>query len=481
MKKIFKEAFYANTNANAQKRNFARRMLFCMGLVAFIAIGFTAMSINKNTSAGDIVNGLSMAVTPLVLTKGANETDEQFAERQLLQRVKEVAAEELEKFKTANPTFDVSKITNIETALKELSTKAELNALKNQLEEIGLTVKGLTEKGENTGKRMSVKEWLKENVATIKQIANRVSEKELVSKALLLRSAIDGNQNAFDLPEIGQIATRKLSLYDIFPKLQLGTGNHNGTIRYYDWDEATIARAAAAVAEGAAFPESTAKFKKYSISVQKIGDTLPVTEEFFEDEQLFAAELEMFLRTNVDLEVDRQLYEGDGTGNQIIGIKSSIDAYTLPAAGSIVAPNLYDLAVKVAEQITTTGGSKFSPDVMLANSATINRMKLTKDANQNYVLPPFVSREGNQVSTMIVIPCDIMEDNEMIIGDRRFGRIYEIAGLTISKGTVGSQFTEDEMTLKVRKRLAFLVRNCDAGAFRLVEDIDAALTALTLV
>ncbi len=407
-------------------------------------------------------------------------TPEQKAEADLIAKIKTSVATDLDAFKAANPAVKAEKITDIENALKELSSKTDLQALKTQLEEIGMTVKGLTEKG-LPGKNLSLKDAIKEQIALVKQIANKSTEKDLVLKVLVQRSAIDGNENAFDLPEIGQIATRRLSLYDIFPKLQIGIGNHNGVVRYYDWDEATIARAAAPVAEGAPFPESTAKFKKYSITIQKIGDTLPVTEEFFEDEQLFAAELEMFLLTNVDLEVDRQLYVGDGTGNTIVGLKASVEAYTLPVAGSIVAPNLYDLAVKVAEQITTTGGSRFSPDVMLANSATINRMKLTKDANENYVLPPFVSRDGNQVSTMLVIPCDIMPDNECIIGDRRFGRIYEIAGLVVSKGTVNAQFTEDEMTLKVRKRLAFLVRNCDKKAFRKVTDIDAALLALKIV
>lgn len=382
---------------------------------------------------------------------------------------------------TANKSkVDVSELEAIKTKLENSVSKEDFEAVKNEAIRLAGEFKALSEKG-GTEKKLSLRDALKEHSAIIKQIANKITEKEVVVKTLLQRSAINGNENAYDVPEIGALSTRKLSLYDIFPKLNIGKGNHNGTIRYYDWDEATISRAAAAIAEGAAFPESVAKFKKYSITIEKIGDTLPVTEEFFEDEALFAAELEMFLQVNVQLEVDRQLYEGDGTGNTIIGLMASINSYTLPTTGTIQAPNVYDLIEKVDEQITTLGGSKYSPDVVIMNKATINRMKLAKDANDNYILPPFVSRDGRDVGGKVVIESNIFGDNELVVGDRRFARIYEVDGVVMSKGTVNTQFTEDEMTLKVRKRLAFLIRNCDKKGFRKVLDIDAALAALTIV
>lgn len=322
---------------------------------------------------------------------------------------------------------------------------------------------------------------IKENKAAIKDIATGLKSDELQLKTLVQRSAITNNEQAYDLPDIGQLATRRLSLYDIFPKLTISGSNHNGVIRYYDWDEATIARAAAAVAEGAAFPQSTAKWKKGSITIQKVGDTIPVTEEFFEDEQMFAAELGMFLETNVNLEVDRQLADGDGTSNQIVGLKASVDAYTLPLTGTIQDANIYDLIVKLSEAITTTGGAKYKPDFAVMNISDINKMKLKKDANNNYLIPPFVSKDGSQVAAVLVLESNIITADTMVLGDRRFARIYEIGGVTISKGMINAQFTEDEMTLKIRKRLAFLIRACDKAGFLKVTSIDAALTALTAI
>jgi len=326
-------------------------------------------------------------------------------------------------------------------------------------------------------KTLTLKDELSANKEVLKEIAGGISNKEVVVKALATRASVANNEQAYDLPDLGQLATRKLSMYDIFPKLTVGDGNNNGVIRYYDWDEATIARAAAAVAEGAVFPESTAKFKKGSVSIQKVGDTLPVTEEFFEDAQMFAAELGMFLDTNVALEVDRQIALGDGTGNQITGLVASVNAFT-PVASGIADASIYDLVVKVSESITSGGGSKYMPNFAVMNIADINKMKLKKDANNNYILPPFVTRDGANVAGITIIEANIIPANTMVIGDNRFARIYEKGGVEMSKGYSGTQFVEDEMTLKARKRLAFLIREADKGGFKKVTSISAALVTL---
>jgi len=375
----------------------------------------------------------------------------------------------------------------IEAQVGKTATKEELKSqlndakteIKNSVEGLAEQVNEINEKLKSgfNGSENTMEKQISENKETLKEIAKGTSAKEVVLKADTLRASIANNQQATDLAGVGQLAHRKLSLYDIFPKVQISESNNNGTIRYYDWDEATIARAAASVAEGVAFPESTATFKKGSISLEKIGDTLPVSEEFFEDEAMFASELNMFLETNVALEVDSQLCNGDGTSNKLLGLYASIPAYT-PVASGITDANIFDLIVKVAEDITVTGGSKYNPDTIIARKSVINQMKLKKDGQNNYVLPPFVSADGKNIDGMVVVESNIAPANTLVVCDKRFARIYEKGGVELSKGMVNGQFAEDMMTLKARKRLAFLIRNADKGGFRKVTSISAALTTL---
>jgi HK97 family phage major capsid protein len=353
-----------------------------------------------------------------------------------------------------------------------------ISPLTTKLEDIEQSVAALKDGNAGSAKPLTLKQAFREQKDQIKALKGTMNTNtEVVVKALTQRSSITDNEQAFDLPDIGQLATRKVTMYDAFPKLRISSSNHNGVIRYYDWDEDTIVRAAAMVAEGAAFPESTAKFKKYSLPLQKVGDTLPVTEEFFEDEEMFAAELGMFLETNVNLEIDSQICNGDGTGNNLTGLFTSAPAYT-PVASSIQDANIYDLIQVMAADITRTGGAKYMPDVAFLNITDILRMRLKKDMNNNYILPPFVSRDGQQVGSIVVLESNIVTANQIVVGDRRFARIYEIAGLVLSRGMINAQFTEDEMTMKVRKRLLFLIRQADKSGWRKVTDITTALTTL---
>lgn len=296
-------------------------------------------------------------------------------------------------------------------------------------------------------------------------------------KTLVARSAVNGNQRAYELPDIGQIPTAERNAWSVFPKIRISDKNDNGVIRYYDWDEDTYARAAAMVAEGGTFPESTAAWVTKLLEIRKIGDSIPYTKEMQEDSAQFAAELSMFIDTNVKIKENSQLINGDGTGDNFKGLLASIEAYT-PVASQIEFPTLYDLIVKVKEKIQAPYGGKYRVDVAFMNLVDINRYKLEKDQNGNYILPPFYDAGGNRIDGVTIIEDNEVTANTLAMGDRRFGRIYEKTGYEMATGYVNDQFIKDEETLKVRKRGAFLIRNIDKTGFLKVTDIDNAIAVL---
>lgn len=356
--------------------------------------------------------------------------------------------------------------------------KAELEALKGKetieksvFENLQEQVNQLKEMKVSTTVKTIVDE-IKENKETLKSIA-KGGNAEVVLKADTLRASIATNPHVELVDGIGQLQRKKRSLYELFRKIPVGAGNHNGTIAYVDWDEATTVKAAASVAEGVAFAESTAKFKGYTLALQKIGDSLPVSEEFFNDEVMAAAELEVFLDANVLDKVASQIVVGDNTGTNLKGLVSSATAYT-PAAAGITDANIYDLIAKVAEDITSVGGAKYQPDFVAMNIADINKLKLKKDTTYNYVF----NFNDPRIGALNIIEDNNVVANTLYLGDSRFARIYEMGGVVVSKGYNGTDFAEDMLTLKARKRLAFLIREADKTGFRKVTSISAALTTL---
>jgi hypothetical protein len=356
--------------------------------------------------------------------------------------------------------------------IKSIQTdfEAKLKTVQDHADKLDLK---LQNKALNGMAKKSVSEELKEKKSEIKSLVSGSANAEVELKALTNRASVSDNALGFFIPEITQLGHKERSLYNVLPKVTVSDKNTGGTIRYRDWDEATTVRAAAMVAEGAAFPESTAKFKWYSEDLRKIGDTLPVTEEFFEDEAMAASELEMFLDVNVNLVIDTQLVNGDGTGQNLKGLLNVAPAYA-PVASGISAPNLKDLAIKVKNDITRSRGSKYSPDMAVVNSLTMESLILKKDSTNNYI---FDENTGT-IGGLAVVIDENVPNNQMIVGDRRYARIYEKTGVVLSKWMPNNQYLEDEITIKARKRMLLLVKNGDRTGFRKVTDIAAALVTL---
>jgi HK97 family phage major capsid protein len=360
----------------------------------------------------------------------------------------------------------------IETLKASNVAQETIDTLKSQLDDLAIEVAQKADKG-SKGTEKTFTQEVEENKEAIKSIL-KGSKGEIEIKALTNRASISGNTNAYVLPTIGQLGVRARALYDVLPKITISDrSNDNGIIKYHDWDEDTTARAAAMVAEGAAFPESTATFIERTMPIRKIGDTLPVTEEFGEDSALAAAELERFLDVNVNTVVDAQIINGDGTGQNMTGLLASAPDYT-PVAAGITGANIKDLVRKMRTTIVKTRGSKYNPDVVVMNSDTFDRYYLAKDLDNNYL---FDSVMGT-IAGLAVVEDNNMPDNQLVVGDRRFATIYEKTGVVISEGLVNAQFTSDIKTIKARKRMCMLIRVVDRTGFLHCTNVTNALTTL---
>ena len=207
--------------------------------------------------------------------------------------------------KEAGESF-VQKAKDAETlaqkAINDFNEFKETGATKEEVQEMQKHLDALEAKMKHsvpmTAKKYYMADEIKEKKAEIqKVVAGNVGEIELKADTLL--ASIADNETSFHLPNIGQLGVKQTTLYDVLPKINFPAGMHNGTVSYIDWDEATTVRAAQALAEAEPFVESTATFKYYKEPLKKIGDILPVSEEFGEDATSAAAELTRFLIVNV--------------------------------------------------------------------------------------------------------------------------------------------------------------------------------------
>jgi len=358
--------------------------------------------------------------------------------------------------------------------------KDTLKALKQSLEDAESEITSIKETGKGSKEESDLAKTLKENREKIDELLKTGDKKEMnvTVKAATLTTSITDNTRSMVIPGIGQLPYRKMAIRDVFPVQTLGPDN-SGAVTYTDWDEATSARAASMIAEGAVFPESNARWIEKTVKLKKVGDTIPISEEFAYDEARMIGEVERFLQINVALEEESQLYSGDGLAANLEGVVTAAVDY-VPVASGLQDANIGDLVLKVSEDLARGKKSKYSANFVIMNLKTINDIWTKKDADNNYIETPFMTLTDGSINIagLQVIESNLVPDNEMVVGDSRYGTIYEGDSYTLTVGHVDAQFGEDMSTLKARKRMLLLIRDSDKQGFRHVTNITTALATL---
>ena len=359
--------------------------------------------------------------------------------------------------------------------------KDQLTILKNHDEMLSQINKGANKGGEEEGITVgqAVKNLIEENRGLIvKRKGDAETKLNISTKATVLTTAVSGNTMSARIPGVGQTPVRRTRITDLFAQAQVGPDS-GGDIKFFD--QATVTRNAATVAENTAVAESVITWIERTIPVRKIGDSIPVTEESLEDFGFIESEVNNLLLTNMDLTLEQQVLLGTGAGTQLIGIDSFAQTWVAGAFAILIQdPTIFDVISVGKTQIENSGqNSFFNPNVVLMHPTDIAFMKLSKDVDGNYLLPMFMTANGAQIDGMTVISTPLVVQNTLYIMDTTWGTIWNHRDLAISMATQhASDWTSDVVRLKATMRKAFVVRNLHQDAFLKVDSISAAVTAL---
>jgi HK97 family phage major capsid protein len=335
----------------------------------------------------------------------------------------------------------------------------------------GLALRKLMDEG-STENPKSLEAILKGKQEDFKDIPTGKIIKFEVNKTDVTRASITDSTLGQVVPGVGQIATRRTIIRSLFKSAAVGK-NSNGVVRFTD--QLAVTRSADWKLESYQKPESAITWIEKSIEIEKIADTIPVTMEALEDVDFIAGEIRNLLLTNLELKIDEDLFDGSGATPVIEGVYTYADTY-VPVAAGIANATIYDLLVKVHEDIT--GATKYMPNYAIMNITDINKMRLSKDVNGNYILPPFASANGDQVAGITIIASGAVAADTMLVGDFDYAVLHTLGGLKIDIGLIDKQFVENMVTLRAEERMGLLVRSVHEDAFRKVTAVDAAVTTI---
>ncbi len=376
----------------------------------------------------------------------------------------------LEDFKKTLPTYlteeDLNKSLELMTEkLEKLDMSEELKELKDAAEAQGLAMKAFEAK-------TATPETLEDKLMAVKEELANAGSKTVTIKTDVTRASITDNTISMRLGDVGQLATQANLLAPLFAQASISAGM-GGVVRYID--QLAVTNNAAAVAEAGVKPESAMTWVEKTMALQKVAHNIPVTMEALQDIPFMTSEINNMLLKYLDIKVDNYLWSGTGSAPQIQGIYVAADEYTAAASG-ITDASIYDLIVKMVESVMS--GTGYVPNYAIMNIVDVNKMKLKKDANNNYVLPPFVSQDGTQVSGVKIITSNSVTADTMLVGDFSYATLYKLGGVTLKVGMIDKQFVENMVTVQAEQRLGLLVRSTHEDAFAKETGIAAALVTL---
>lgn len=217
-------------------------------------------------------------------------------------------------------------------------------------------------------------------------------------------------------------------------------------------EESTRTHSAAETAEGALYPESAFVYAQKSSDVQKIADSLPVTDEQLEDEGQVASLIDQRLRYGVRRRLASQILNGDALGSNLRGVTNVVGIQTqAKGTDSVIAA-----AYKAITKVRYTGQAE--PNAFVFNPNDWQEIVLAQEASGNFLWGhPSMGAVTSLWGLKVALSTGITEGTALLGDWSNFSRLDEKRGVDVQVGYVGTQFTEGEKTLRADMRAAFTV------------------------
>lgn len=228
---------------------------------------------------------------------------------------------------------------------------------------------------------------------------------------------------------------------------------------YVKWTEKTnVQGGAASTAENTKKNQASFSYHTNQIQVKKITEFIKVTTEALEDIDEAEADIRSELVETIELELDRQLLLGDGTGNDIKGIDAWAVNFSYTGPG-LPAPNESDV-VRIG--VAVMANNHFRPSHVLINPVDAGRIDVDKAVDGHYLNVPFA--KGNSIAGVAIVENPGVPAGFAYLLDGSKVNVRIRKELTLKVGFSDDDFTNNRVTFLAELRAAEFVKTNHANA-----------------
>lgn len=242
-----------------------------------------------------------------------------------------------------------------------------------------------------------------------------------------------------------EAAVRPIQVLDIIPTRPI----LQAVDKYME--ETTRTHSSAEKSEGAAYAESAFVWTERTQAVEKITDSLPVTDEQLEDGGQLSSILDSRLRFGIMQRLDRQVLVGDGNTPNLKGVTAH--STQTQAKGS---DPYFDAVFKAITKVRHTGYA--TPSAVLLHPTDYQSIRLTRTADGRYIMGEPMAAGAQVLFGLPIVISGALTQGTGIVGDfLNFCYIGERRGMQVLVGYVGDQFKEGKRTIRADLRACFTV------------------------
>lgn len=202
------------------------------------------------------------------------------------------------------------------------------------------------------------------------------------------------------------------------------------------------------IGEGDLKPLISAKWETKSADMKEVAERWKMSDRMVMHTNRVVDDFREHANELIDQKIDTEVLQGDGTGDNLSGIFDVASAFVAPAelAGYYTNPNIYDVINAVATQVKL---ANFTPTVVVLNTVEKAKMLGLKDGEDRYLMPPFVTPSGNEISGIRVIFSNKMPAGKILLGDLKKFKVVFAEDVMYATGWENDDFSKNITSQKL--------------------------------
>jgi hypothetical protein len=179
----------------------------------------------------------------------------------------------------------------------------------------------------------------------------------------------------------------------------------------------------------------------------------------------------------VEQKIDDEVLAGDGLGDNLNGVAELASAFVVPTqlAGYYQDANIYDVIMAMATKIRL--GNYKGQITAVLNTVWKAKMQGIKNADGDYIVPPFVTQDGNNVGEVSVVFTNKIDDESILVGDLKNFKVVISQNIEYYEGYENDDFRKNLMSKKLEAFLGTYLPSSLTNSI-IYDDIATVLTAI---